>query len=296
MRRRFFTLDVFTDTPLAGNPLAIVLDAEGLDGDRMQEIAREFNLSETVFVLPPRDAINTARIRIFTPGRELPFAGHPTIGTVVLLAEQRAPELLGRQDISLVIEEEIGDVQCIARRHKGRTTASFSLPRLPQVVGEPLGADALKKALSIEPEEIGFDGHRPVLMSAGVAFTLVPLKSVEGVDRAWPDLAHWPDDLETFVYARVGGEAVPTFHARMFAPTFGFLEDPATGSAVAAFAGTLASSETLADGDHTIIIRQGFAMGRPSLITLGLDIAGGALTSASIGGQAVVVSEGTLFL
>ncbi len=296
MRRRFFTLDVFTDAPLSGNPLAVVLDAEGLDGTRMQEIAREFNLSETVFVLPPRDPVNTARIRIFTPGRELPFAGHPTVGTVVLLAEQRAPELLGRQDISLVVEEEIGTVHCIARRLKGRTTASFTLPRLPAPAGEALPLETLAKALSVDAREIGFGTHAPALMSAGVPFTLVPLTSVEAVDRAWPDLASWPDDLEAFVYAQVDGEPGPTFHARMFAPTFGINEDPATGSAVAALAGILPGREGWGDGDHTVTIRQGFAMGRPSLITLGLDIAHGALASASIGGHAVVVSDGTLFL
>ena len=114
MRRRFHTLDVFTDQPLAGNPLAVVLDAEGLDTDRMQAVAREFNLSETVFVLEPRDPVNSARIRIFTPGRELPFAGHPTVGTAVLLAETRGPEIVARQDLALVLEEEVGLVHCVA--------------------------------------------------------------------------------------------------------------------------------------------------------------------------------------
>ena len=296
MRRRFFTLDVFTDTPLAGNPLAVILDSDGLDGDRMQAIAREFNLSETVFVLPPRDPVNTARVRIFTPGRELPFAGHPTVGTAILLAEQRAPELIGRQDLSIVLEEEVGLVNCIVRRQKGSIRASFTLPRLPERVGVPLPRAALAAALSIGEEDIGFDDHLPVLMSAGVPYTLVPLVSVEAVDRAWPDMARWPEELETFVYARAANRDAPTFHARMFAPTFGIPEDPATGSAVAAFAGILPGTERLADGDHTIMIRQGFAMGRPSLITLGLDVAAGALTSASIGGAAVVVSQGTVDL
>ena len=296
MRRRFFTLDVFTDTPLAGNPLAVVLDAEKLDQDRMQAIAREFNLSETVFVLPPRDPVNTARVRIFTPGRELPFAGHPTVGTVVLLAEQRAPELLGRQDLSLVLEEEVGIVTCIARRHRGQTRASFTLPRLPTRVGDALPAEALAAALSIDPADVGFENHHPVLMSAGVPFTMVPVRSVAAVDRAWPDLSRWPEALEVFIYARDGIPAAPGFHAPMFAPTFGIPEDPATGSAVAAFAGALPGFDRLADGDHTVTIRQGFAMGRPSIITLGLDIDGGVLTSASIGGAAVVVSQGTLDL
>ncbi len=296
MKRRFFTLDVFTDTPLSGNPLAVVFDADGLDGARMQAIAREFNLSETVFVLAPKDPVNTARVRIFTPGRELPFAGHPTVGTAVLIAEQRAPEMIGRQDLSIVLEEEIGDVGCIVRRHEGRTRASFTLPRLPLPAGEPPAVADLAHALSIATDDIGFGGHRPVRLSAGVPFTLVPLSSVEAVDRAKPDMAHWPDDLETFVYARIETGTALAFHARMFAPTFGIPEDPATGSAVAAFAGLLPQAEGLGDGDHTITIRQGFAMGRPSLITLGLDIEKGGLASASIGGHAVVVTDGMLHL
>ena len=296
MRRRFFTLDVFTDTPLAGNPLAVVLDSEGLASDRMQAIAREFNLSETVFVEAPRDPVNTARLRIFTPARELPFAGHPTVGTAILLAEERAPELLGRQDLSIVLEETIGLVHCVVRRPKGRTRASFTLPVLPKPTGTPLDRTSLAAALSIAPDDIGFDQHRVCLMSAGVPYTLVPVASVDAVDRAWPDLSVWPEELETFVYAKMKTSGPLEFYARMFAPTFGITEDPATGSAVAAFAGVLPGSEALADGDHTIIVRQGVAMGRPSTITLGLDIAENRLVSASIGGQAVVVSEGTIDL
>ena len=292
MRRRFHTLDVFTDEPLAGNPLAVVLDAEGLDTDRMQAIAREFNLSETVFVLEPRDPVNSARIRIFTPGRELPFAGHPTVGTAVLLAETRAPEIVARQDLALVLEQPVGLVHCVARRVKGRSRASFTLPRLPAETGSARAIESLATSLSIDTAEIGFDRHCPVLMSAGVPYTLVPLKSVTSVDRAWPDLARWPEDLETFVYARDGDG----YYTRMFAPTFGINEDPATGSAVAAFAGALMRFESLADGDHTVSIRQGVAMGRPSLVTLGLEIVDGTLASASIGGGAVILSQGTMDL
>ena len=115
MRRQFYTLDVFTEVALAGNGLAVVLDCEGLDESRMQAIAREFNLAETVFILEPRNPINTARMRIFTPGRELPFAGHPTVGAACLLAHLRAPDLLAREDLRIVIEESVGDVVCVAR-------------------------------------------------------------------------------------------------------------------------------------------------------------------------------------
>ena len=133
MTRRFFTLDVFAETALAGNPLAVVLDAADLDGDRMQAIAREFNLSETVFVLEPADPANTARVRIFTPARELPFAGHPTVGAAALIAHIRAPDVLAAQDMRIVLEEGIGDVVCEVRHRKGRALAAkFDLPKLPQ--------------------------------------------------------------------------------------------------------------------------------------------------------------------
>lgn len=292
MRRRFHTLDVFTDQPLGGNPLAVVHDAEDLDTARMQAIAREFNLSETVFVLPPRDPVNSARIRIFTPARELPFAGHPTVGTAVLLAEMRAPEIVARQDLGVVIEEEIGLVHCTARRAKGRSRASFTLPRLPEEVGPPLGDEALAAALGVDPGEIGFDRHRPLHLTAGVPYTTVPLASLEAVDRAWPRSSAWPADLCVYVYARDG----EGFYSRMLESGLGIGEDPATGSAAAAFAGAVMRFEDPEDGDHTLSIRQGVAMGRPSLIVLGLEVEGGALISASIGGGAVIVAEGTIDL
>ena len=162
MRRKFQTLDVFTETALAGNPLAVVLDAEGLDSARMQAIAREFNLSETVFVLPPHDPVNTARIRIFTPGRELPFAGHPTVGTAVLLAELRAPELLANQDIAVVLEEAVGNVSCTVRHARNAAArASFVLPKLPEYLGPIDASQAVAAALGLMADEIGFGAHAP---------------------------------------------------------------------------------------------------------------------------------------
>ncbi len=169
MTRRFQTLDVFTETALAGNPLAVVLDAEGLDDARMQAVAAEFNLSETVFVFEPRNAINTARIRIFTPKRELPFAGHPTIGTAALIAQRRAGDLLAAQDLRIVLEESVGDIVCVARHRKGRAlAASFELPKLPEQLDYAPPADAeIAAGLGLSIEDIGFKRHRPALFSAG---------------------------------------------------------------------------------------------------------------------------------
>ena len=299
MTRPFYTLDVFTDTALQGNPLAVVTEAEGLDDARMQAIAREFNLSETVFVFAPRDPVNSARVRIFTPARELPFAGHPTVGTAALLAQLRAPEILARQDLAVVLEEEVGPVSCLARKVKGVVRASFTLPRLPAYVGPAPATEVVAEALHLAVEDIGFGSHRPGVFSAGVPFTLVPVRSLDAAARAWPNLAVWSDSFSTggvFVYTDTAVHAGSALHARMFAPDMGMTEDPATGAAVAALAGMLVQEGTYVDGDHTLVIEQGVEMERPSLITLGLDIAGGQLISASVGGAAVIVAQGHVAL
>ncbi len=300
MPLQYHVLDVFTDERFLGNPLAVVLDCDELDTARCQAIAREFNLSETVFVSAPRDPVNTARIRIFTPARELPFAGHPTVGTAALLALTRAPEMIVRQDLSIVLEEQVGDVQCIVRRVKGRVRASFTLPKLPERAGQAPSKPALAAALSLDVTDIGFDQHVPAVFSAGVPFLLVPLRDRAAVGRASPAVERWPESFpdplpkSVFVYSRESVTPEAAFHARMFAPTFGIHEDPATGSALAAFAGATVLFDGYADGDHTLIVEQGFEMGRPSLMTLGLDMEGGRLISASIGGGAVIVAQGTL--
>ena len=178
MRRAYCLLDVFTETPLAGNPLAVVLDADGLDDARMQAIAREFNLPETVFVFAPRDPVNTAALRIFTPGRELPFAGHPTVGAAALVAHLRAPQMLAAQDLRLVLEEQVGDVVCVARHRRGQAlAASFTLPRLPQEGGPAPSAEEIAARLGLAPADIGFGAHRPVVYGAGVDFVFAPLAS-----------------------------------------------------------------------------------------------------------------------
>ena len=298
MRRKFHTLDVFTNTALSGNPLAVVLDCDGLDSARMQAIAREFNLSETVFVLDPRDPVNTARLRIFTPSRELPFAGHPTIGTAILLAELRAPEMLAREDISVVLEEEVGPVACTVRHVKGAPPrARFDIPRLPQA-GDALGPRAaIAAALGLDEADIGLPGHAPSRFSAGVPYAFVPVTGRAALARAAPRSVHWrdafgPGGFGAFLYCDEPAGKGHAWRARMFAPAFGIDEDPATGSAAAAFAGVLMAYAPPGDGDHALVIEQGFEMGRPSLITLGLVVENGTLKSASIGGEAVLLTQG----
>jgi len=301
LRRKFYTLDVFTEAALAGNALAVVLDCDGLDAARMQAIAREFNLSETVFLLPPRDPVNTARARIFTPGLELPFAGHPTVGTAVLLAELRAPEMLLRQDVAIVIEEGVGNVNCTVRHLKNSAArGSFLLPRLPEYLDRLGTTEAIAAALGLAPADIGFGRHQPARLSAGVAFAFVPAASREAVRRIRLDLGQWQaafgkqELAPVFVYCSEPLDDSRHFHARMFAPGMGVSEDPATGSAAAALSGAIMRFDRPADGDHTFVIEQGFEIGRPSLITLGLEVSGGNLVSASIGGSAVIVAQGII--
>jgi trans-2,3-dihydro-3-hydroxyanthranilate isomerase len=298
MPRAYRLLDVFTDTPLGGNPLAVVLDADGLDDARMQAIAGEFNLSETVFVFEPRDPVNTAAVRIFTPGRELPFAGHPTVGAAALIAHLRAPQMLAAQDLRLVLEEKVGDVVCVARHRRGQAlAASFALPRLPQEIGPAPTAEEIAAGLGLAPADIGFGAYLPVVYGAGVPFIFAPLASLEALARVDPDRRRWgaDDGPAVYCYAPGGGEGAD-YSARMFAAGWGIREDPATGSAAAAFAGVHMRFAPLGDGEHTVVIDQGIEMGRPSRIALGLEVDGGALVAATIGGPVALIGEGALEL
>jgi trans-2,3-dihydro-3-hydroxyanthranilate isomerase len=297
----YHILDVFTGQRFGGNPLAVVLDADGLDTARMQAIAREFNLSETVFVLKPQNAAHTARVRIFTPATEIPFAGHPTVGTGALLAELRAPEGARPGDALIVLEEEVGIVRVGVRLRPGAPPhAEFDAPKLPVAAGEAAPSDRLAAALGLIPAEIGFENHRPTKYTAGLPFAFVPIASLDAIAKARVALSHWDQALKgqglagAFLYCRQTVHTASSFHARMFAPDFGVAEDPATGSAAAAFAGVVHRFDALPDGVHRRTIEQGYEMGRPSAIALTMEVVHGRLTGVRIGGQAVRVAEGRI--
>jgi trans-2,3-dihydro-3-hydroxyanthranilate isomerase len=292
MARRFVTLDVFTEQRLAGNPLAVVLESEGLDDAAMQAIAREFNLSETVFVLPPAEARHRARLRIFTPGRELPFAGHPTVGTAVLLALQDPARGDAR---AFGLEEGIGIVPCVVETLADGTggRARFRLPTLPEFLGPGPEPEILAPLLGLTPGDIGTGRHVPSRHGVGPSFTCVPVASVAALDAARPAQAPDPAD-GLYLYTPDPEGTGQSWRVRMFAPNFGVPEDPATGAAASAFAGVLMQFETLGKGTHDVALRQGQAMGRPSTIALQLTIAAGALGGVEIGGAAVIVSDGAL--
>jgi trans-2,3-dihydro-3-hydroxyanthranilate isomerase len=299
MRLTYHVLDVFTDTRFHGNPLAVVLDADALDGKRMQTIAKEFNLSETVFVLKPEGASHTARIRIFTPAAEMPFAGHPTVGTAALLAQLRSQPAQAHGEALVVLEEKIGIVRVGVRMRAGAAPfAEFDAPKLPEESGTLPPADRLAGALSLMAAEIGFENHRPTRYSAGNSFAFIPVASLEAIAKARVAPQHWESGIAggtgAFLYCRQTVHTTSAFHARMFAPHHGIVEDPATGSAAAAFAGVVHRFDTLPDGQHKRVIEQGYEMGRPSEIEVSLNVTGGKLDAVRIGGHAVRVAEGTI--
>lgn len=297
--RRYQVWDVFTDTPLAGNPLAVVLDAGGLDTEAMLKIANEFNLSETTFILPPDDPAHRANVRIFTPFYEMPFAGHPTVGSAIAIASQD-----GITDGIFVVEEKVGPVRCIVTHHSGTPFAEFDLPKLPEPAPFDISREAAAAALGLSPDEVGFDNHRISAWNAGVPYVAIPVSGLGVAGKARLDAAIWLEltggatDARApaaYVYCRETVGHGHGFHARMFAGHVGLIEDPATGSAAAAFAGAVHHFDRLAEGTTTVWIEQGVEMGRPSGIRLELQVKSGALIGARIGGNAVRVMEGTLF-
>ncbi|MFC3084714.1 PhzF family phenazine biosynthesis protein [Tabrizicola soli] len=296
----FQTCDVFTDRPFAGNPLAIVLEADGLSPAQMQTLAREFNLSETIFVQAPADPAHAARVRIFFPTAEIPFAGHPTIGCAIHLASAGA---VGDFDRDLVLEEAAGLVPVRVWRRGEEVRAEFLAPVLPHGVTDAPDRDAaldhkrLAAALGLEAGEIGFAGHRPGLWQGGPRFLYAPVASLAALGRARPIEPFWSEQMRAAgvdsIYLYTTGEDC-AFRARMFSPTAGIPEDPATGSASAILAAQLLASDALGEGETRVELRQGVEMGRPSEIGLRARVAAGRLVEVRISGGAVPVAEGRI--
>jgi trans-2,3-dihydro-3-hydroxyanthranilate isomerase len=305
LARAYSIYDVFTDKKLSGNPLAVIFDGDGLETEAMQAIAREMNLSETVFVQASGNPAHAARLRIFTPAKEVPFAGHPTVGTAVALAERNLAEGDTEADLVCVLEETIGPVRCAVRIRKGLAGfAEFDLPKRPWQIDLPLDRQSLADALSVRSTDIGFENHVASIWSAGVAFLMIPLHNLAAVQSLEFDTPRWEKAApfvegslaSAYVYCRGGVHHQAKFHARMFSPDMGIAEDPATGAAVAALCGAIHHFDSLPDGHHPLPIEQGVEMGRPSFIHLHIDVKDGAIAKSRIGGQAVKVAEGILHL
>jgi trans-2,3-dihydro-3-hydroxyanthranilate isomerase len=301
MARPYVLYDVFTDRRLKGNPLAVVFEAQGLSDAEMQAIAGEFNLSETVFVFASENPAHTARLRIFTPGRELPFAGHPTVGTAIALAERAGAAQA--VDQVCVLEENVGPVRCAVRLSEGAAAfAEFDLPSKSSHVRleNALERQGIADALSISVKHVGFENHYPGIWSAGVPFLFVPVKDVATLGEVDFDAALWERVapltggrlVSAYVYCR--GQNGADFQARMFSPDMGIAEDPATGAAAAALSGVIHAHDRLPDGYHAFVIAQGVEMGRASKIHLHIDVTAGEISRARIGGEAVRVASGVL--
>jgi trans-2,3-dihydro-3-hydroxyanthranilate isomerase len=289
---RFHTLDVFTETPFAGNPLAVVLGADGLSTAQMQIIAREFNLSETIFVMAPRDPAHTARVRIFFPTAEIPFAGHPTIGCAILLAEEAHQGDFGT---TITLEEEAGLVPVSVARKGDRISAELTAPVLPYPAGGTPDVALLAAALDLAPSDIG--PHSPGVHEGGPRFLYAPLRSLDALARARVVEPHWSRLIAAHgvdsAYLYAPGEGCD-YRARMFSPTAGIPEDPATGSASAILAAQLLANGAVPDGTTHLTLHQGVEMGRPSTLGLTIEAAGSALTRVRIAGSAVRIGDGRL--
>ncbi|MBL8791093.1 MAG: PhzF family phenazine biosynthesis protein [Rhizobiales bacterium] len=303
MKLEFHTLDVFTTRKFGGNPLAVVLGADALSTEQMQMICREFNLSETTFVLKPDDASHTAKVRIFFPGGEMSFAGHPTLGTAALLAElKNKPGCTFETTITLELKAGLTPVRIT--RIADRITGVFTAPVVPYHVDADLpGVQETAQALNLDPADIGFDGHGIALLEGGPRFFYVPVKSRAALEKSrilepyWSELIKPLNSLDAaYLYTRGGDGPAAAFRSRMYAPTGGIPEDPATGSATALLAAQLLTAEKLVDGSHRWQLEQGYEMGRPSDLALEADVTAGKLSAVRVGGSAVRMMSGVLDL
>ncbi len=300
MQRRYVTVDVFTDRAFGGNPLAVVLDAGGLSTAQMQAIAREFNYVETTFVLPPHDAAHDAQVRIFTVRSEIPFAGHPNVGTAFVLASRAAkpPE-------RLLFEEKAGLVPvAILKEGHGIVGAELTAPQPLQRL-TPFSAAQAAACLSLSAADVRLDRHSPQIISVGLPFLAVELGTREALRRARPDADAFAQAFPcdgcdaVYLYTRdvPAGEQPCDLQARMFHPgSSGLSEDPATGSATAAAAALLADLAGERDAELSLRIGQGVDLGRPSLLLTRVRKENGVVVSSHVGGRCVPMMEGTFRL
>jgi trans-2,3-dihydro-3-hydroxyanthranilate isomerase len=300
MQRRYITVDVFTDRAFGGNPLAVVLDAGGLSTAQMQAIASEFNYSETTFVLPPRDGAHDAQVRIFTVTNEIPFAGHPNVGTAFVLATQAS-----QPPARFLFEEVAGLVPVDILNKNGKPigaelTAPQALKKLTS-----FGPEETAACVSLAPADIRTDRHPPQIVSVGMAFLVAEVASRDALRRAKPEPAAFSRVLSSdgavgvYTYTRdvPPAEKPCDLQARMFFPgSSGLIEDPATGSATVAAAALLADLSGERDGELKLRVGQGVDMGRPSLLLTRVRKDDGVIASAHVGGACVQMMEGTFRL
>lgn len=294
---KYVTLDVFTDAPFGGNQLAVFPDATGIPEAALLAITREFNYSETTFCYPPADKANTARVRIFTPGSEIPFAGHPTVGTAIVLGAR-----MGTGERRLVLEEGVGPIPVTVRNDGSRHFAQFAVAKLPEVGAPVATRNTLAEILSLTTDDILGGTSAPQALSCGLPFVMVGVKSLRALANARLKYDRWEETMgkaparDLFVFTADADSGATHYRARCFVPGQGVPEDPATGSANAAFAGFLAARSTERDGTLKWTVRQGVEMGRPSTIEIEADKREGAITAVRVAGSAVFMMSGSVTL
>lgn len=301
MSHRFHILDVFSDKKYKGNQLAVVEDCDDLSQAQMQEITVEFGFSETVFLQKSENPVAAARLRIFTPDSEIPFAGHPTIGCAVLLAELKNQQNVPSSDLLMMLEEKIGLVRTAISFEGAATYAEFDAPELPRLAAFEPKQDLMADALGVSVADIGFENHKACAVHIGplFVFVFVPVRNSGILKVTAPTYPYWHEaysGLETFgvyAYCREDG-ARGGFQARMFGPDLGVPEDPATGSAAAAFSQVIQQFEIQNRASYETHISQGREMGRASSIKLEVEFDGPDLRLVRVGGFAVRVAEGEL--
>jgi trans-2,3-dihydro-3-hydroxyanthranilate isomerase len=298
VKYRYYICDVFTETRFGGNQLAVLPRADGLLAQQMQQIAREFNFSETTFVFPAK-AGHTRQVRIFTPAREIPFAGHPNVGTAFVLATAGEFGEI-KSSITVTFEEEAGLVSITIHVSDGQIISCELTAPQPLSFGKTLPVQLVAAAISIDPNDIVTRTHGPQVASVGLPFVMVELADRSVLERArinmsWFDAIAAKDVMpDVYLYTQANGDF--DIRARMFAPLSGVPEDPATGSANCALAGLLAHYNEKANGDFTWRIAQGVEMGRPSMLIARAEKKNGVVQTTRVGGPAVLVSEGFIQL
>ena len=297
MNYQFYTADVFTDKPFSGNQLAVFPNAEGLNKTIMQQIAAEFNFSETVFVFPALNSDIDRRLRIFTPSGEIPFAGHPTIGTAFVLTKIASIPLQG-EETEITFQEGVGKVPVKVKAVDNQPVyAELRGPSAPEFRDETPTIADLAQILGLKVTDLATDGYEPRAVSCGVPFLLIRVRNLEALGKARIDRTAWENILSPFWAPQVYlfcSVSENKWRARMFAPALGIEEDPATGSAAAAFAAYLAMRESQLNGSWQWIIEQGVEMGRPSFLKVAADKEDGAVKEIRVGGTSVIVTAGTL--
>ena len=300
MRYHYYTADVFTDQPFGGNPLAVFPDARGLSAQQMQRIAAEFNYSESTFVFPPDDQRHTRRVRIFTPSTEMTFAGHPTVGTAHVLAATGDIPLIGAVT-RVIFEEGVGPVPVAIYAQDGKPVFSqLTAAKLPEFGPPAPPVDVIAGMLSINAADIMTGVDFPQSASCGVPYLFVPLRSIDAVRRVRLNHPLWEKHFASlwarwiYLFSYEVERAGSHLHARMFAPSLGISEDPATGSAASALGGYLGVRDPRTDDTLRWRVEQGFEMGRPSILEVESDKVAGAITAVRVGGASVLMAEGWL--